>query len=253
MHLLDSRRVAALRTGARRFRREAATLPGRRLVPSHRGRIDLRATTKRSVRSGGEWVEVRRRERKPLRAELVVLWDVSGSMREHDSASFALVYALHRVSRRTRVFAFSTEVEEITDRFEGAPYRHAAAAVSATLGPVGGGTRIGRSLHEFRRRYASQVHPWTTLLIISDGWDLGDVDLLSGELGLLRRKASRLVWVNPYARRPDFEPATLALQAALPHVDALVAPEDFEARRPFHPAWTRWSGNRGAGLPGKDF
>lgn len=227
LHVLDPRNLAALRSGARRFRREAATLPGRRLVSSRHGRIDVRATTRKSVRTGGEWLELRRRQRKRLRAELVILWDVSGSMREHDSALFALVYVLQRVCRRTRVFAFSTEVDEITDRLGGTPYRRAVEIVSSSLGPVGGGTRIGGCLAEFRRRHGGIIHPWTTVLILSDGWDLGETDLLGRELQWLHRRAHWVVWVNPYAADPRFLPETGGMRRAMPHIDALRSPQAF--------------------------
>ncbi|MEK6912306.1 MAG: VWA domain-containing protein [Candidatus Thermoplasmatota archaeon] len=180
--VVDPRRLVALRAGVRRFRRAVATLPGRRLEASRIGRFDFRGTLRHTFRYGGEIVEIHRRRRKRLRSEIVVLWDVSGSMREHDDALLALVYTLHRVSRRTRVFGFSTGLEEITGHLAGRPYPVAARDASRVLGPAGGGTRIGRCLAEFRRRYGRLVHSRTTVLVVSDGWDLGDPVALGREL-----------------------------------------------------------------------
>lgn len=230
--VVDPRRLVALRAGARRFRRAVATLPGRRLEASRIGRFDFRGTLRHTFRYGGEIVEIHRRRRKRLRSEIVVLWDVSGSMREHDDALLALVYTLHRVSRRTRVFGFSTGLEEITGHLAGRPYPAAARDASRVLGPAGGGTRIGRCLAEFRRRYGRLVHSRTTVLVVSDGWDLGDPDALDRELDWLHRQCHRFVWVNPYAADPEYRPETAAMRRALPYIDALLAPNDFAVRGP---------------------
>jgi uncharacterized protein with von Willebrand factor type A (vWA) domain len=60
------------------------------------------------------------------------------------------------------------------------------------------------------------------VLIVSDGWERGDPELLAREMATLRRACYRLLWLDPLASRPGFEPATVGLQAALPHVDALL-------------------------------
>lgn len=239
---LDRKRLVALAQGARRFRRHVATLPGRRFRRWPKGAIDFPRTVRRSLGSGGEWLEVHRHRRKRARAELVVLWDVSGSMQEHDSDLFALVYALQRATRRARVFAFSTDLEELTERLRAEAYLRATKAVGRSLGPAGGGTRIGRSLQEFNRRYGALIHRWTTLVILSDGWDLGETDVLGRELERLSRRAHRLVWINPYARDPRFEPATVGMQTALPYVDVLLGPRDFESRNRFPAGLARGAG-----------
>ncbi|TLZ43428.1 MAG: VWA domain-containing protein, partial [Methanobacteriota archaeon] len=184
---------------------------------------------------GGEWVEFRFRKRKKRRADFVVLWDVSGSMREHEANVFALVYAFHRLVRKTRSFAFGTRLEEVTESLRGRSYAHAARAVSARLRPMGGGTRIGPCLEDFLHRYGGLIHEETTLVIVSDGWDLGETARLSSALRHLRRLSHLVVWVNPYADDPRFEPATAGMREALPHLDLLLGPGDFEDRTGFAP------------------
>lgn len=226
---LGSRRLSVIGAGARRFRRFAATLPGRRYKPFRRGRIDFRRTFRHTLRFGAEWLDLKRMRRKRLRAELLILWDVSGSMRDHDSELAALVYSLQRVVRRTRVFAFSTHLQELTSHLAGNPYRRAITSISRILGPAGGGTRIGRCLREFRYRYGGLVHRRTTVLILSDGWDLGETNLLSREVRWLRGRAHLVAWVNPYAGEPRFRPETAGMREALPHIDLLLGPRDFES------------------------
>jgi len=234
---LGSERQRRFRAGARRFRRSVATLPGRRWRSSPGGRIDLRRTARAGLRSSGEWLELARRDRAARRADLVILWDVSGSMREHTSTLFGLVYALHRTVRRTRVFAFGHELVELTPLFSGRSYERALPMLSDRLSPTGGGTRIAHCLAEFRRHHGSEVRRSSTLVIVSDGWDLGDTRELSEELRRLRGPAHAVVWVNPYAGRPGFRPATAALTAAMPYVDLLTSPDDFP-----HPHGRRASG-----------
>ncbi len=92
---------------------------------------------RQGLRDGGEWVELRYRQRWSTRAEFVILWDVSGSMREHESRFFGLVHALESTSRSTRVFAFSTRIEEITGDARRYGYRRAAAVCGSTDRPRG--------------------------------------------------------------------------------------------------------------------
>jgi uncharacterized protein len=224
---LASDRLRHYRSGARRFRRSVATLPGRRWRAHPVGSVDLRRTARSGLRSGGEFVELARRSRSPRRADLVILWDVSGSMREHTTNLFGLVYALHRVVRRTRVFAFGHDLVEVTSLLAGRSYERALPLLSDRLRPSGGGTQIAHCLGEFRRHHGSELRRASTLLIVSDGWDLGEPNELADELRRLRGQAHQLVWVNPYAAQAGFRPATAALRTAMPYIDLLASPEDF--------------------------
>ncbi len=215
------------RAGARRFRRSVATLPGRRWQSSPDGAIDLRRTARSAARTAGEWVRLGRRARAPRRADLVVLWDVSGSMREHTGTLCALVHSLTRSVLRTRVYSFGNEIEEVTSLFRGLSYERSLPGLSARLAAAGGGTRIARCLREFQRHWAGTVRATTTVLVISDGWDLDVSPGLAREVERLKARARRLVWLSPYAADPGFRPETAALKSALPHVDLLVGPADF--------------------------
>ncbi len=227
---LHPSRVHAIRTGARRLRHYASTRPGRREGVARHGSIDFAATARHSLREGGEWIEFRFRKPKTRRAELFILWDVSGSMKDHEAGLFTVAHALHRGNRRTRIFAFGTHLEEVTDRFRGRPYAFAASAISGNLRQAGGGTRIGFCLEDFLRRYGQFVHRTTTLVVLSDGWDLDESAHLGHAMARLHRLCHLVVWVNPYADDPRFEPATAGMREALRHVDLLLGPADFESR-----------------------
>jgi len=232
---LGRRDMLALRRGARRFRRRAATLPGRRFARARRGLVDFPETLRRSIARGGEWMELSRHSPEDRRAELVVLWDVSGSMREHDASLFALVYSLERLSRSARVFAFSTRVEEITDEIRRHGYRRATAVVAARIARAEGGTQIGSCLRQFFERYPAAIGDRVTVVVVSDGWDQAEATAVAEELRRIRRRSHLVVWVSPYARRPGFEPKTAGLVAALPYTDLLMGPEDFLAPFPLPP------------------
>jgi len=179
------------------------------------------------LRTGGEWVELSHRDRTARRADLVVLWDVSGSMREHTGPLFALVHTLHRVIRRTRVFAFGHEIEEVSGLFQGQSYARALPELTGRLAGTGGGTQIAHCLGEFRRHWGAVLRSSTTVVIVSDGWDLGETEVLGSELERLRHQTAQVVWVNPYAAEKGFVPATAALKVALPFLDLLASPADF--------------------------
>lgn len=239
---VSARELLSLRRGARRFRTTSATLPGRRLGRSRTGEVDFAETLRRSVGREGEWIEIMRHSPQPRRAEFVILWDISGSMREHDALLFALVYSLERVSRTARVFAFSTRIEEITEEIRRNGYRRAAAAVAARIAGAEGGTQIGACLRRFSEQYPAAIGDRATVVLVSDGWDRAEASGVGEELHRIRQRCHRVVWVSPYARRPGFEPKTAGLVAALPYTDELLGPEDFRSMFPLPPILWRTPG-----------
>ncbi len=227
---VDPEVMRRFRRGARHFRRSVAARPGRRWERSKGGTVDPRRTARAGIRNAGEWVELFHRQRAPRRADLAILWDVSGSMREHTAELAALIYSLQRLVRRTRVFAFAHDLEEVTEVFRGQSYARALPELDRILHRPGGGTRIAHCLGVFRRREGSLVRPTTTVLLVSDGWDLGDGDQLTLELARLSRLARGVAWVNPYAGERGFRPETAALRRALPFLDLLTSPSTFPAQ-----------------------
>ena len=236
--LLDRGQLDSLKRRARQFRRWGATIGGRRRVPSRKGDIDFPRTTRASLRSGGELLAVRRYRRKLQRTRLVVLWDVSGSMEGHGPLLLGIVYALLRAIPSTRLFAFSTDLQPLTSVLRGRSYRDASRLVSEKLERAGGGTQIGRCLAKFQRDHGATVDRRTIVLILSDGWDVGRLDLLESQMATLARRASFLLWVNPYADRPDFRPEVAGLRRALPYLDLMVPPSAFVDPKAFR----RWFG-----------
>jgi uncharacterized protein with von Willebrand factor type A (vWA) domain len=196
----------------------------RRTRPTRRrGHVpDLRATTRASLRQGGELLE--RRWRAPTRRprRLVLVLDVSGSMAPY--ARMLLQYMQASVAARSRVeaFAFGTHLTRLTHELGGRDPDLALRRAAERVTDWSGGTRIGASLSTLNREHGRRIGRGAFVVILSDGWDRGDPDELAAELGRLRRTGHRLVWLNPLAADPRYEPLTRGMRAALPHLDRLM-------------------------------
>jgi uncharacterized protein with von Willebrand factor type A (vWA) domain len=219
----DAERAAARRLLERIARRGPRRL-SRRTRPSRRRHEvpDLRATVRASLRHGGELVE--RRWRAPAEAprRLVLVCDVSGSMAPY--ARMLLQYVQACVAARTRVeaFAFGTRLTRVTRELAGRDPDRALARAAAATGDWSGGTRIGAALAVLNREHGRRIGRGAVVVVLSDGWDRGDPAELSAELARLRRCAHRVIWLNPLAADPRYEPLTRGMQAAMPHVDRLL-------------------------------
>lgn len=207
----------------RKFRRRFATLSGRRESVSLSGELDLRRTLRRSVSSGGEMLRLVWKRRKLQRLRLVVLCDVSGSMDSYGDKLFRILHEVTNLVRSSDVFVFSTDLVRVTELLRNPSFEAAARSVTERLSVWGSGTQIGRCLSIFNRRYGSFVNDKTVVVIISDGWDVGDLGVLSNSLGVLRAQAARVVWLNPLADHPEYKPLSVGMRTALPYVDEFAA------------------------------
>ena len=192
----------------------------RRLRPNARGqRLDLRRVVRRSLRSGGDLVELPTRARKIVPRKLVVLCDVSGSMAPY---ARALLLFLHATAQAGRVeaFAFGTRLHRLTGDLATRDPDAALARISRNLVDWGSGTRIGASLKQFNDEYGRQaLSRGAVVVIASDGWERGDPELLGREMARLARAAYSVVWINPLKGTPGYEPLAQGMRAALPYVD----------------------------------
>jgi uncharacterized protein with von Willebrand factor type A (vWA) domain len=208
--------VRLARRGPRRISRR--TRPTRRRREQH----DLRATVRVSLRHGGELLERRYREPAERPRRLVLVCDVSGSMAPY--ARMLLQYLQATVAARARVeaFVFGTRLTRVTRELAGRDPDRALARAADHVADWSGGTRIGAALAELNREHGRRIGRGAVVVVLSDGWDRGDPDELAAEMGRLRRCAHRVVWLNPLAADPRYEPLTRGMQAALPHVDHLL-------------------------------
>jgi uncharacterized protein with von Willebrand factor type A (vWA) domain len=133
------------------------------------------------------------------------------------------LHACVAARRRVEAFAFGTRLTRITYELSGRDHDRALERATAAVSDFSGGTRIGAALAELNRVHGRRVGRGAVVVILSDGWDRGDPAELDVEMARLRRSAHRLVWLNPLAAHPDFEPLTRGMRAAVPHTDELLA------------------------------
>ena len=192
----------------------------RRWVSGSGRRIDLHRLLQVNRRNGAELLEIPMRVRRVAPRALILICDVSGSMEPYARMLLLFAHALAGGERTVEVFVFSTRLTRVTRQFSAARMDVALAGVRQTVGDWSGGTRIGDAIHAFNVHWARRVlRRGPVVLLISDGWDLGDPAILAREMARLQRNVFRLVWLNPLLASPGYEPLARGMQAALPFVD----------------------------------
>lgn len=208
-----------------------ATRPSRRRVPVRgRGEPDLRRSFRRALSQGGELLSLARRARAIERPRLVVLCDTSGSMDPHSRFFLTFVLALRQIARSTEVFAFNTALVRLTPFLRAGRVDLTLERLGSEVADWSGGTRIGECLSLFVDTYMDPlVSHRTVVLILSDGLDRGDVAPLAGAMRALHARARKVLWLNPLAGDPRYEPTARAMAAALPYVDRLLPAHNLES------------------------
>jgi uncharacterized protein with von Willebrand factor type A (vWA) domain len=193
----------------------------RRRRPTERGRqIDMRRVLRRNLRYGGEPIELAWRDVRTRQRPLVVLCDISGSMDRYSRILLQFVHTISNGLRDVEAFVFGTRLTRVTRLLRERDIDEAIGAVSKQVLDWSGGTRIGETLKEFNFAWARRVlGRGAVVLLISDGWDRGDSQLLGNEMSRLQRACHRLIWLNPLLGSPGYQPITKGMQAALPYVD----------------------------------
>ena len=166
--------------------------------------------------------------RRPRR--LLVICDVSGSMERYSRSLLAALGGVAGSGLKAETFVFATRLTRLTGALSGHDSARALEQARAAVADWSGGTRIGQSLCDFNRTYGRRgLVRGAIVVVVSDGWDRGDPDLLAREVGRLQSQARRLVWLNPRPGAVGRQPLAVGLRAALPHVDDYVAGCDTEA------------------------
>ena len=214
--LRDAERLVDLlepRLELRRTRRHELHRHGRLLAP--------RAMFRRNLATGGQFTEWvwRRPVRRPRK--IVVICDISGSMERHARLLLRFVQALSASSAvKTESFVFGTRLTRVTRLLKDRDRDRALARVAETVNDWAGGTRIGESFRDFNLHWARRtLRTSGVVIVVSDGWDRGDPALVATETARLRRNCHRLVWLNPLAGTPGYEPLAGGMRAAYPYID----------------------------------
>ena len=192
----------------------------RRWHSAPRGSIDLRPVLRRNLLRGGDLRELPRRQRRETARPIVLIADVSGSMERYSRVVLHFVYGLSHSGTRVDAFVFATQLTRVTRQIAGRRGSELLTRLAREVGDWGGGTRIGEALRSFNTSWARRVMRHGPIaIIVSDGWDRGDPELVNQEMARLRRSCRRLIWLNPLLGSAHYEPLTRGIRAALRHVD----------------------------------
>jgi uncharacterized protein len=196
---------------------------------AHGGRTDLRATLRHARRTGGHPLRLARRAPLMEPRRLVVLCDISGSMEPYARAMLQLLYCAAG-GAEAEVFTFATRLTRLTRTLAHARPALVLQQAGQAAPDWLGGTKIGESIKEFNNSYGRRgMARGAVVVIISDGWDTGDPEILGREMERLSRVAHRIVWVNPRTQSPEYRPLAGGMAAAWPYCDAVVSAHTLHA------------------------
>jgi hypothetical protein len=215
-------------------RQMATRLSRRKKVAAKATTLDAGRTMRQSLRYGGEVLELIYRGQKLGKTKMVVLCDVSGSMDVYTRFLIQFLYGLQNGLRGVETVVFSTRLTRITPLLRRRNVNAALDLITASVHDWSGGTKIGACLKIFNDTMAAQmVNSKTLVIIISDGWDTGDTEVLDTEMAQLKARAFRLIWLNPLLGSPNYQPLCKGMHTALPYVDDFMPVHNVESLRQF--------------------
>jgi uncharacterized protein with von Willebrand factor type A (vWA) domain len=186
----------------------------------HGKEISLRKILRKNMQFGGELIFLDFRKKRLKKRRVIFFCDVSGSMDIYTLMILQFIHALKRIDRRTEIFFFSTDLSRATRQFDAGEFTSAIKKIPGVIADWGGGTRIGHCLKLFNETVGKrQLSGKDIVLIFSDGWDRGEIDVLEGQMAFLKRKAYKIIWLNPLIGTQDYRPICQGMRTALPYVD----------------------------------
>lgn len=184
------------------------------------GLFDFRRTIRKNVRHGGDILKFAWKKPKVTETRILLLCDVSGSMEGYSRFLVQFFYGLQNSLSEVETFVFSTRISRLTTILRKKGFEKALEKISREVLHWGGGTNIGECLRRFNRQNApTLLYRRTIVIIVSDGWDRGDDSLLREEMKKLRKKAYRIIWLNPLLGSPHYQPTCKGMKTALPFLD----------------------------------
>ena len=182
--------------------------------------IDPRRTMRQNLKYGDTIIELARRKKKIRKPRIVLICDVSRSMDSYSRFLLQFIYAFQNSLGKVESFVFSTSLTRVTDYFKHEDIGDALERIAREVHDWSGGTRIGQSLRAFNRDYGQKMVDHNTIvLILSDGLDTGDAEILGEAMEDLAQRACKVIWLNPLLGSQDYRPLARGMSTALPHVD----------------------------------
>ncbi len=194
------------------------------------GTLDIRQTIRNNISNGGSMLELCFKDKKPEKYRLVILLDVSGSMDKYSFYLLRFILALREHFQNIEAFIFSTQLVRITDFLRIKNLDSVLTFLSKGTDHWSSGTKIGACLHEFNATFAKRaLNGRTMTLVLSDGLDTGEPELLANELSKIKRRSRRLIWLNPLKGTEGYQPLARGMKAALPEIDVFKSAHSLES------------------------
>lgn len=195
-----------------------------------KGRLDLRQTIRSSIGSGGAMLELQFKNKKPTKNRLVILLDVSGSMDKYSFFLLRFILALRSHFQNIEAFIFSTKLIRITDFLKVKNLGHVLTLLSSNTDNWSSGTKIGDCIKTFNDTFSKRTLQGRSMtIILSDGLDTGEPELLANELHKIKRRTRKLIWLNPLKGMTGYQPLARGMSAALPEIDVFRSAHSLES------------------------
>ena len=233
-----------------RIRLGGALRPSRRLKRSsqRRGQPDLRRTVRRALAHDGEPISRAYRTRSEQPRRVVLLLDISGSMEAYSRALLRFVHATVLARGRVEAFALGTRLTRLTREMATLDPDRALTNAASAVEDWSGGTRLGESIRAFNDEWAVRgMARGAVVVILSDGWDRGEPELMAEQMARLQRVAYRIVWSNPLKATDGYAPLARGMAAALPYLDEFVEGHSLRALESLAEAINRHTTRTAAG------
>jgi uncharacterized protein with von Willebrand factor type A (vWA) domain len=239
----DERELLLIRRVIAQLAPKIASQLSRRKKSHRRGRvIDHRRTFRANLKYGGDVLQLARKTRRVRKTRLVLLCDVSGSMDYYSRFLIYFLYGLSQELKGVETLVFSTRLTRITDLLRRKGLEQGLQAIAQRVMDWSGGTKIGTSLQTFNKYLADKMLTRKSVVIImSDGWDRGDVQVLEREMRTLKHKVHKVIWLNPLLGSPHYQPLCQGIKTVLPYCDYFMPVHNLESliqlARTLQPLW----------------
>lgn len=192
--------------------------------------IEFRKVLRDNLPYGGEIIDLKYRKQKLKKSRVMLLCDVSGSMDKYSNFLIQIFYAMRQEIQNFDVAVFSTKTSVITPYLESDNVSQVLADVSDHVHDWAGGTNIGACIREFNNHFSREMsQSKTVMIILSDGWDRGESDIMRREMAHLKRKTHKLLWLNPLLANPQYKPLVKGMRTALPYLDHFLPVHSIES------------------------